>query len=160
MLIRLLFVTSLIISSSTLAKDEIKKPEENKEIEESNKTNEDENINHGYQIDARKIHPSRFYDKAVIQALNKTTATTSNVEMFIGEKITFGQISIIARRCWQAPLSEKPESKILLEIFENKEIEDEIVEERIFYGWMFASSPSVSSLEHPIYDITALGCKN
>lgn len=160
MLIRLLFITSLIFSYSSLAKDEAKNAEENKKSEESKEVEEDENINHGYQLDARKIHPSRFYDKAIIQALNKTTASTSNVEMFIGEKITFGQIAIIAHRCWQAPLSEKPESKILLEVFENKEIEDEIVEERIFYGWMFASSPSVSSLEHPIYDITALGCKN
>jgi hypothetical protein len=38
--------------------------------------------------------------------------------------------------------------------------EEKLQEKRIFYGWMFSSSPSVSSLEHPIYDITALNCKN
>jgi hypothetical protein len=104
-----------------------------------------------------KIDPSRFYNVAVIQGLNKTTAKTSVLEMRIGDKIHFGQISIIAHKCWQAPLDQKPESKILLEVFENKNGESE---NRIFYGWMFASSPSLSGLEHPIYDLTALSCKN
>ena len=104
-----------------------------------------------------KADPSRFYNAAIIQGLNKTTAKTSTLEMRIGDKIHFGQISIIAHKCWQAPLDQKPESKILLEVLESKNNEPE---KRIFYGWMFASSPSISGLEHPIYDLTAIGCKS
>lgn len=108
-----------------------------------------------------KVDPLRFYNYAVIQALNKTTAKTSVLEMRIGDKIRFGQISMIAHKCWQASLDQKPESKILLEVFENKSDEnDKESEKRIFYGWMFASSPSVSGLENPIYDLTAVSCKN
>ena len=103
-----------------------------------------------------KPDPARFFNVAVIQGLNKTTAKTSTLEMKIGDKIHFGQISIIAHKCWQASLDQKPESKILVEVFENKENS----EVRIFYGWMFASSPSISGLEHPIYDLTAISCKN
>jgi len=104
-----------------------------------------------------KADPSRFYNTAVIQGMNKTTAKSSLMEMRIEEKINFGQISIIAHKCWQSSLDQKPESKILLEVFENKAGENP---KRIFYGWMFASSPSISGLEHPIYDLTALSCKN
>ena len=104
-----------------------------------------------------KIDSARLYSIATIQILNKTTAKTSILKLNLGEKTKFGQLTIIARKCWQASLDQKPESKILLEVFEDQ-AEKEM--KRIFYGWMFASSPSLSGLENPIYDITALNCKN
>ncbi len=104
---------------------------------------------------------SRFNNVAVVQVLNKTTAKTSILNLKIDEKISFGSLKIIAHKCWQSPLEQKPENKILLEVFEFKnETEEKSQEKRIFYGWMFSSSPSISSLENPIYDITALNCKN
>ena len=104
---------------------------------------------------------SRFNNSAIVQALNKTTAKTSILTLKVGEKTSFGSLKIIAHKCWQSPLEQKPENKILLEIFEfRNESEEKTQEKRIFYGWMFSSSPSISSLEHPIYDITALNCKN
>jgi hypothetical protein len=103
---------------------------------------------------------SRFNNIAIVQALNKTTAKTSILNLRVGEKTSFGSLKIIAHKCWQSPLEQKPENKILLEIFEfRNESEEKSQEKRIFYGWMFSSSPSISSLEHPIYDITALNCK-
>jgi hypothetical protein len=103
---------------------------------------------------------SRFNNSAIVQALNKTTAKTSILTLKVGEKTSFGSLKIIAHKCWQSPLEQKPENKILLEIFEfRNESAEKSPEKRIFYGWMFSSSPSISSLEHPIYDITALNCK-
>lgn len=109
------------------------------------------------ELTEEKTDLTRFYNVAILRGLNKTTAKTSALEMKIEDKIRFGQISIIAHKCWQAPLDQKPESKILIEVLESKNNEPE---QRIFYGWMFASSPSISGLEHPIYDLTAIGCKN
>ncbi len=107
------------------------------------------------------IDPSRFYNTAVIQALNKTTAKTSIIEMRVGEKVSFGSLKVIAHKCWQASLDQKPENKILIEVFETKnDGTGQAKEQRIFYGWMFASSPSISGLEHPIYDLIALNCRN
>lgn len=106
-----------------------------------------------------KINSSNFHQKAVIQALNKITAKTSKLETKIGDALHFGKLTIFAHKCWQAPLDQMPESKILLEIFDTSTQEDFSNENRIFYGWMLASSPSISDLEHPIYDITAIGCK-
>ena len=104
---------------------------------------------------------SRFYNTAIVQALNKTTAKTSIIDLKVGEKISYGSLKIIAHKCWQSPLEQKPENKILLEVFEVKnENSEKLQEKRIFYGWTFSSSPSISGLEHPIYDIIAINCKN
>lgn len=101
-----------------------------------------------------------FHGVALVQALNKTTAKTSILELKLGKKTQFGQIAITAHKCWKAPSYQKPESKILLEVSEMKNGEGEQkVEKIVFYGWMFASSPSISGLEHPIYDLIALSCK-
>ena len=115
--------------------------------------------------DVEEIKPdsdiSRFNNVAVVQALNKTTAKTSIIDLKVGEKISYGSLKIIAHKCWQSPLEQKPENKILLEIFEVKnETSEKSLEKRIFYGWTFSSSPSISGLEHPIYDIIAINCKN
>lgn len=107
-----------------------------------------------------KVDSSRFYNVAVIQGLNKITAKSSVLEMKIGENIRFGQLTIISRKCWQASLDQKPESKILLEVLEDSTVNGVPSKNRIFYGWMISSSPSIAGLEHPIYDITALNCKN
>lgn len=115
-----------------------------------------------YQLTIDKVDPSRFNTMAVIQGLNKITAKTSLLEIKIGGTIKFGRLSITAHKCWQSPLEQRPESKILLEIFDSGEIktDDESKMKRIFYGWMFSSSPSLSALEHPIYDVTVVSCKN
>ncbi len=104
-----------------------------------------------------KVDSSRFYNKAVLQILNKTTAKTSIVEVGVGDKTEMGKLSVKVDKCWQAPLDQKPDSRILLEVFETKA---DGITTRIFFGWMISSSPSISSLEHPIYDVTALSCKN
>lgn len=112
---------------------------------------------------AREASSKSYGRFAQLQILNKTTAKSSIIEVKIGEEVIFGGISIKVRKCWQAPLDQRPESKILIDVAEvgdgdgDIEIEDP-QENRIFYGWIFASSPSLSGLEHPIYDITAISC--
>jgi len=120
-----------------------------------------ENSDVNLEQDDTESSSGGFTNYALVQILNKTTAKTSFTELKINDKTNFGSIKIIPHKCWQSPLEQKPESKILLEVFETKnEGKDKITEKRIFYGWMFASSPSISGLEHPIYDITAINCFN
>lgn len=105
-----------------------------------------------------EIDPAEFTQKAVLQVLNKITARTEKLTITVGRKNHFGKLDILIHKCWKSPLFENPDSKILLEIFQKRGESKE--GERIFYGWMIASSPSISGLEHPIYDITALECIN
>lgn len=112
-----------------------------------------------YQNNLLKIPTNRFKKHAVIQILDKTTAKTLEKKLKLKEEFTYSTIKITAHRCWQAPSSEKPDSKILLEINEVNP-KDEADIKNIFLGWMIASSPSVSGLEHPIYDISAINCQD
>lgn len=122
---------------------------------------ETENSDINLEQDETESNGGGFTNHAFVQILNKTTAKTTFTELKVNEKTNFGSIKIITHKCWQAPLEQKPESKILLEVIESKnDGKDKITEKRIFYGWMFASSPSISGLEHPIYDITAINCFN
>ena len=61
------------------------------------------------------------------------------------------------RACDKRPPEETPESASFLEIYEQREGQSPV---QIFAGWMFASSPGLNALEHPVYDVWVLDCKN
>lgn len=92
-----------------------------------------------------------------LRGLNKVTAKTSELTSPVGTTMRFGTLDIAVHRCWNARPEERPEHAALLEILELKQGENP---QRIFLGWMFASSPGLSSLEHPVYDITVLKCES
>ena len=97
------------------------------------------------------------YDTAVLQGLDKVTARVSTVEARIGDTVTFGALEIIVRTCDKRPPEDPPESAAFLDIWEVQPGESAV---SLFRGWMFASSPALSALEHPVYDIWVLDCKN
>lgn len=93
---------------------------------------------------------------AVLQGLDKVTARISTMDAPIGRAIRFGTLTITARHCSKTPPEELPEVKIYLEIVEVRPGEVPIP---LFRGWMFGSSPAVSALEHPVYDVWAIDCR-
>ena len=104
--------------------------------------------------DIQTLAPN-FTSMTLLQGLNKITARSSPLEAPLNMSISFGTLDVTVRRCWKAPPEEMPENKVLLEIWEQKPGEER---KRIFFGWMFSSSPGVSALEHPVYDIIVLEC--
>ena len=105
------------------------------------------------------IDQKNFKKNAVIQILNKITGSVSEFSLRINKKFIYDDLYFSVSKCWQAPLDQMPESKILIKV-SIVEDENKKAEKSIFYGWIFSSSPSVSGLEHPIYDITAINCHN
>ena len=97
------------------------------------------------------------YNKVVLQGLNKVTGRSSKLEGPLGTVMRFGTLEVIARRCWKAPPDERPENAALLEI---RELKAEEAPQKIFLGWMFSSSPGLSGLEHPVYDVNVLSCES
>jgi hypothetical protein len=93
---------------------------------------------------------------AMLQGLDKITARVSKFEAPVGTRVRFGTLSIRVRDCEKNPPEEEPESAAFLEIDEVRPGE---VNSRLFSGWMFASSPALSALEHPVYDVNVLDCK-
>ena len=96
------------------------------------------------------------YQMAVLQGLDKVTARVSTIEAPVGRTVRFGTLEIIARTCDKRPPEEPPESAAFLDIWEDRRGEAAV---SLFRGWMFASSPALSALEHPVYDIWILDCR-
>jgi hypothetical protein len=94
---------------------------------------------------------------AVLQGLDKITARISRIEAPIGTPVRFGTLEILAKRCEKRPPEEPPEVTAYLDIREHRAGEAAV---DLFSGWMFASSPAVSSLEHPVYDVWVTDCRN
>ncbi|MCB1990195.1 MAG: DUF2155 domain-containing protein [Geminicoccaceae bacterium] len=99
--------------------------------------------------------PALEHGVAVLQGLDKVTARVSVLELRIGEEIRFGSLAIRARACLETPPTEPPESAAFLEI---DEVEAGDGPEAVFTGWMFASTPGISALEHPVYDVWVIDC--
>ena len=93
---------------------------------------------------------------AVLQALDKVVARTSELEAPLDRPVQFGTLRIVARACHAAPPEEPPENAAFLEI---DEVPRDGPQVRLFSGWMFASSPALASLEHPIYDVWVVDCR-
>jgi hypothetical protein len=96
------------------------------------------------------------YSAVLLQGLNKVTGRASKLEGPVGTLLTFGNLQIVARRCWKSAPEDQPENAALLDISETAPGEPP---KQVFLGWMFSSSPGLSGLEHPVYDITMLACE-
>ena len=97
---------------------------------------------------------------AVLQGLDKTTARVSTVEAPLDKPVRFGTLIITARACDKKPPEEPPNTAAFLEIDEARPQGQANTDvQHLFSGWMFAQSPALSTLEHPVYDVTVLDCK-
>jgi len=90
-----------------------------------------------------------------LQSLDKVTARTMTFEANVGSTVKFGPLYIKVRACRKSPPIEQPESAAFLQIWE---VTPKDEAEWIFSGWMFASSPGLSFMDHPIYDVWVLDC--
>ena len=93
---------------------------------------------------------------AVLQGLDKITARVSTFEIEVGKVGDFGALNIKVKSCKKKPPMEPPEKVAFLVINDLKPGEKMI---EVFKGWMFASSPGLNGLEHPVYDVWVLDCK-
>ncbi|MFP6745526.1 MAG: DUF2155 domain-containing protein [Alphaproteobacteria bacterium] len=92
---------------------------------------------------------------AMLQGLDKVTARVSTIEAPLNRFVPFGTLEIVVRACHKTPPEEPPESAAFIEIRDVKPGEASVF---LFGGWMFASSPALSALEHPVYDVWVLDC--
>ncbi len=93
---------------------------------------------------------------AVFEGLDKITGRTTTFDVAINETVQFGALQVTPRVCYSRPPTETPQTDSFVEV-------DEVTLEgkirRIFTGWMFAASPGLHAIEHPIYDVWLTDCK-
>ncbi|MEL6686073.1 MAG: DUF2155 domain-containing protein [Pseudomonadota bacterium] len=105
--------------------------------------------------------PNQVGEAVQLRALDKVTARTFDYTVPIGESLDFGSLTIHARHCEKRPPTELPETFAFLQIDDRRLTEEggESDEpERLFSGWMFATRPAISALDHRVYDIWVTGC--
>ena len=92
----------------------------------------------------------------VFAGLDKITGRITSFEVAIGETVQFGALQVTPRACYTRPPTETPHTDAFIEVDEVT-LQGEI--RRIYTGWMFAASPGLHAVEHPIYDIWLTDCK-
>jgi hypothetical protein len=94
---------------------------------------------------------------AVFTGLDKITGTTTTFEAKVGEAKKFGGLIVKADVCYSRPATEEPKTTSFVEVDE-VQLDDSL--KRIFSGWMFAQSPGLNAVEHPIYDVWLINCRD
>ena len=93
---------------------------------------------------------------ASFKLLNKTTNKVSTKDILVSSKITWETLNIEVLYCGSTPPTEIPEDYVLIDVHDT--INN--VNTNIYKGWMISSSPDVTPLENPIYDLWLLDCSN
>ena len=93
---------------------------------------------------------------ASFKLLNKTTNKVSTKDILVSSKISWETLNIEVLYCGSTPPTEIPEDYVLIDVYDtiNKE------NTNIYKGWMISSSPDVTPLENPIYDLWLVDCSN
>lgn len=94
---------------------------------------------------------------AVFNGLDKITGRIVSFEVGIGETVQFGSLQLTPRACYTRPATETPNTTAFLEV---DEVSAQGRAERLFTGWVFAASPGLHGIEHPVYDIWLTDCEN
>jgi hypothetical protein len=123
-----------------------KKDEQNSSIEN------DENFNK----EKITINTDKIYIN--ITALDKITAKTLTIKLGIGEKKYFGSLEIKGLKCQLSENNEFNDAVAYLQVKDLAAKDNNQV--FLFNGWTFASSPTLQSIDHPIYDLWITGCEN
>jgi hypothetical protein len=94
---------------------------------------------------------------ALFSGLDKITGRIISFDAAIGETVQFGALQVTARACYTRPPTEATNTDAFVDVDEVT-LKGEI--KRVFTGWMFASSPGLHAVEHPIYDVWLTDCSS
>jgi len=111
------------------------------------------------QTDDEDVFADRWLvaTEARLEALDKVTGRISVLDVALDTPTRFGTLDIVVRACRLRPPELPPDSAAFLEIGERRNESAEATS--LFSGWMFASSPGLSTLEHPVYDVIVRECR-
>jgi hypothetical protein len=94
---------------------------------------------------------------ALFSGLDKITGVTTSFEVPIGEEKAFGFFKVKPFVCFTRPITEEPKTASFVQV----DVEDAAGKRnQLFSGWMFAESPGLNAIEHPIFDVWLTGCKD
>jgi len=101
--------------------------------------------------------PPQGGTQLIMRGLDKITGRPTSITAPIGKQVTFATLTITARFCYSTPASETPETAAFVQVEDHRPDQPA---RRIFSGWMYASSPGLNGVEHPLYDVWVISCNN
>ena len=93
---------------------------------------------------------------AEFTGIDKITGRIIHFDVYIDETVQFGALLVTPRVCYSRPDTEEPKTDSFVEVDEMT-LDRKV--RRIFTGWMFAASPGLNAVEHPVYDVWLTSCK-
>jgi len=93
---------------------------------------------------------------AIFSGLDKITGRIVSFEVAVDETVQFGSLQMTAKVCYSKPPNENPYTTAFVEV-DDTSLGDK--GKKVFSGWMFAASPGLHGMEHPVYDIWLVDCK-
>jgi hypothetical protein len=93
----------------------------------------------------------------MLRGLDKITGKPTDIAAPIGKPVRFATLTITARYCYSTPASETPETSAFIQIDDHRPDQGA---KHVFSGWMYASSPGINGMEHPLYDVWVINCSN
>lgn len=121
--------------------------------------------------------PMQSFSAVKLRALDKITGNSKDLSAKVGDSLSFGRLRVTVRACYQSDPRDTPESAAFLEIRSTTLAEKQAVSDKptntsrmnkgpqpigpdglLFSGWMYASTPGISALEHPTYDVWVISC--
>lgn len=93
---------------------------------------------------------------AVFSGIDKITGRITSFDVYIGETVQFGALQVTPKVCYSR---DDTEAQKITSFVEVDEITLDRKIRRIFTGWMFADSPGLNAVEHPVYDVWLTECK-
>jgi hypothetical protein len=93
---------------------------------------------------------------AIFSGLDKITGRIVSFEVAVDETVQFGSLQMTAKVCYSKPPNENPNTTAFVEVDDTSLGEKG---KKVFSGWMFAASPGLHGMEHPVYDIWLVDCK-
>ena len=91
----------------------------------------------------------------ILGALNKVSGKISKIKIEDNSETNFGTLKIVVKTCKKSLPEDPPENSAFIQIWDTKIDKNE---EKIFSGWMFSSSPSISAVDHAVYDVWVIDC--
>lgn len=95
-------------------------------------------------------------ETAIFAGLDKITAKTIRFAVPVNKTVLFGTLEVTPRVCYTKPPTEPPQTTSFVEVSERRH---QGGKRRIFTGWMFAASPGLHAVEHPVYDVWLTNCR-
>ena len=130
--------------------------EDKTELEKTEDKNITLNNSDNISSESKSVKDDKIYIN--LTALDKITAKTSSIRLAIGDKKFFGSLEIRAFKCQHSESSDTPDTVAYIQVKDLSAKDNNQV--FLFNGWTFASSPTLQSIDHPVYDLWITSCEN